>query len=202
MKNDFVVKSTNYGYFSRERLDKLNDEMQYLKSKYGVTNHVILSSISKRALYSKTYREGNISKVADLIAGILNCYGFSTDEIGEFISKNKHILNSNYADFRYRLALLCKAGLFENALFCNSFVLTNDFTAMNYGTKDLYSVVKYRLKNNLPITLDSLCNVSSTELKNAQEECPFNLNDFKLYDQKMMLYLSKKKLENSKKKVL
>lgn len=194
--------------FYRDKLTKVQNEMQYLIKKYEINNHLVLSSISKKATYSKVYKEGNISKIADYIAGILNCLGFSKEEIADYFVKNKNIFNSNYADLRYRLALMYKAGLLEDCLFVNPFILTNEFTMLCISTKDLYSLVKYRILNNLPLSIESLSKVDNfnklynNELSDATNKCPFDANDFKNYDSKMMLYLSRKKLENEKKRVL
>ncbi len=80
----------------------------------------------------------------------LNCYGYSREEIEEFLIKNVGILCSNYASLLTKLSILFNFGYFEKAFFENNDIVSMKDVAVS--SKDLYA---YLAQNEI-IDFDTL----------------------------------------------
>lgn len=181
----------NEGDTSRKKQDIILKELGILKEKYNLKNDVLVS-LNKYASRTTRFREGNLLNLADFINQVLISYGYNTEEVSEFMNKHKVMFDSNYVDFRYRLALFNKYGSMEDTFFKGYSVLTNDITRNGCGTKDMFSILKYDRKNGSEvITPNELFNILPSRMNEAKEECPFNMEELKMYDNEMVKDLLK-----------
>lgn len=190
---------TNENTYDRARGQKVIGEIQYIKSKYNL-NQQALTSLAKYAQNNTVFKENNLVKLANLIHEVLISYGYTEEEITAFMIKNKTMFNSNYVDFRYRLALMYRFGLFDQVFFKHQYVLSNDFTANCYGTKDLYSILLRNEMEDIKTTQESLINISTSDRIKARTEYTFDMAQLKKFDTEMLEYLKQMKLQNTNKK--
>lgn len=186
---------TNYKLLDSTRIQKQQQKIRTLKERYNL-NQITLSSIGKYESANQTFKENNLIKIANMIHEILICYGYTEEEITAFMIKNKTMFNSYYDDFRYRLALMYKFGLFEKVFFKYSFILTRVFTDYYYGTKTLYSVLLRNEAEGIQINEKNLTSISKKELIDIKEKYKFDMEKLKEYDNEMLNYLKNKKIRS------
>lgn len=190
---------TKENVYDRARGQKVIAEIQYIKGKYNLSQPA-LTTLAKYAQNSTVFKENNLVKLAGFIHDILYCYGYTEEEITAFMIKNKIIFDSNYVDFRYRLALMYRFGLLEQVFFKHNYVLTNSFTANCYSTKDLYSILLRNEMEDIQTTQDSLINISTSDRIKARTEYSFDMEQLKKYDAEMIEYLKQLRKQNNNKK--
>lgn len=181
----------NEGDTSRKKQEIILKELGILKEKYNLRNDVLVS-LNKYASRTNRFKEGNLLNLADFINQVLISFGYNPEEVSEFMNKHKVMFDSNYADFRYRLALFNKFGSMEDTFFKGYSVLTNDITRNGCGTKDMFSILKFDRKNGREvITPNELFDILPSKMEAAKEECPFNMEELKMYDNEMVKDLLK-----------
>lgn len=196
-----IYKDESFYLINRKRLEKIQEEVQFLNKEYSLNNTTIISLV-KYANNSTVYRDNNLIKIATLINSILLSYGYSSEEISQFMNKNKAMFDSSYADFRYRLGLMHRFGLFETVFFKHYHILTTDFTRNNFGTKDLFSIMHSHELLGISNDLESITNIKLEQIKAFQKYFPFDLNILKKYDADLLEFLKLKRIENIRKKGL
>ena len=179
---------------SSDRMKKIQDEIQILKEKYKLSRSTLYSLI-KFETYGQSFSENNLVKIANLIHEILISYDYSEEEITAYMIKNKILFDSNYVDFRYRLALMHNIGLFDDVFFHHVTVLTRFFTENYYSTRTLYSVLSRNVVEDIQTNEQILTSISKSDLVDIKEKYPFDMEKLKKYDKEMIKYLGIKKLQ-------
>ena len=179
---------------SSDRMKKIQDEIQILKEKYKLSRYTLYSLI-KFETNGQSFSENNLVKIANLIHEILISYDYSEEEITAYMIKNKILFDSNYVDFRYRLALMHNIGLFDDVFFHHTTVLTRFFTENYYSTRTLYSVLTRNVVEDIQTNEQILTSIPKSDLVDIKEKYPFDMEKLKKYDKEMIKYLGIKKLQ-------
>lgn len=179
---------------SRKKQRIILNELSVLKEKYNLSNPTLVS-LNKYATRTTRFREGNLINVAEFINQVLISYGYNEEEISDFMNKHKVMFDSNYADFRYRLALFNKFGSMEDTFFRGYSVLTNEITHNGCGTKEIFSVLKSEHKNGSTVLPNDFYNISLDKLETSKKECPFDMEELKMYDKQMIQDLVKLRIK-------
>ncbi len=190
---------TNHKMVNSARIDKLREEFRVMMKNYNLSRDV-LSSFKNYECYSQAFKEDNLIKIGNLIHEILISYGYSEEEVTNFMVSNKAVFNSDYVDFRYRLALMYKYGLLDEVFFHHPDVLTRHFTRYHYGTRTLYSVLLRNEIEGIGINEKNLTSISKSDLVDIKEKYPFDMEKLKEYDNEMIKYLRIKKAKTLVKK--
>ena len=198
---NIMNKDGNFGLLNREKMIKIQAEVQFIRKNYGL-NNLTLNSLAKYANSISIYKDGNLTKIASTIKHILLCYGYSDEEITQFMNKNKIMFDSNYADFRFRLALMHRFGIFEYVFFNHLHILTNDFTKYFFGTRDIYSIMHSNEKLGIINNEENIINIKSQDLIAIRNNFPFDMEQIKKYDADFLTFLKAKKAENIREKGL
>ena len=183
---------TNHKMINSARMNKLREEFRVMMKNYNL-NREVLSSFKSYECYSQAFKEDNLIKIGNLIHEVLISYGYSEEEVTNFMISNKAVFNSDYVDFRYRLALMHKYGLFDEVFFHHPAVLTRYFTRYHYGTRTLYSVLLRNEIEGIGINEKNLTSISKSDLVDIKEKYPFDMEKLKEYDNEMIKYLRIKK---------
>ncbi len=196
-----MSKQESFNLVNRERLARIQSEVQYIRKEYGL-NNLTLNSLAKYANTSRVYRDNNLTKTANFIKEVLLCYGYSSEEITRFMERYKVMFNSNYGDFRYRLALMHHFGVFEHVFFYHQYVLINEFTKEFFSTKDLFSIMHSNDVSKIPNIEENIISVKKEQLEQMRNSFPFDMETLKKYDSDMIRFLKEKKIQNVVKKGL
>ena len=87
------------------------------------------------------------------LMGLLMSYGYSFDDVCDYMDDNKQISIANPYDLVARLAIFEKANLFEEVLFHNRKYIENTYSKYIVPTKELFA---YAIKNNYSFDLKDI----------------------------------------------
>lgn len=137
---------------SKERENAIFEEAKFLKDTYHL-NNFIKTAIVKHYLFNYHSKLGNVSKTIKFVDSILIYYGFSEEERTKFLTDNFRMYLSEYNDFRIRLAIFNKCGLFEEALFNKNRFLSKYSSANPMSIYELYAICA---RNSFSVTFDAI----------------------------------------------
>ncbi len=194
--------SKNYRSFVRiasetsdKRRKEILDELDLIKSEFNVKKSV-LEHVHRFYETHKNFVKDDIQKCYKFASIVLGSYGFTKEEIDDYINSNHIKLVNKISPFKFRIAVLNKCGLLENVLKTNPYILSYHSTT---STNLLYSFAESKSFN---LNLEDLNKIDNILDKDAKEL----MNNYPLTQEKINLLYSEliekiRKSDNNSKKL-
>lgn len=139
---------------TRERAEEITNECVKIKEEFGL-DRLAINRITRFYFANSSVNTGEVYSTLGYVIKLLKVFGYEDEEIDLFLSRNGRIYLAELDDFKRKLGVFAKCGLFKEAIFKYSNYLSYEMKRNGLSIQLLNAVAE---SNNYKIRMSDIDN--------------------------------------------